>query len=420
MKFTPAVKRLSNRDHGSAANYISAAPAGTKLFYRSARSASCGKSGFFLLFLLVAACGIIGFPGQGKCDSSRAITDMLNRQVTIPDQVDRVICSGSGCLRLLVYLQAHDRVVGVDSAEKGGLPFAADARPYAVANPELSNHPLFGEFRGHDSPELIAALDPQPQVILKTYAARDGGVEELEQKTGLPVVALGYGDLTRKREELRQTLRLMGRVLRKEDRAEAVIAFFDEMQADLEERAAGVADRERPTTYIGGLAQRGGHGFASTEPGYEPFTFLSADNVAKVLARDGRPLDHAMVSKEQLMRWNPEIVFLDIATTRIPSGANGLEELRDDPAYRALDAVRSGRVFGVFPYNYYTQNFGSVFANAYFIGTVLYPRAFADIDPLAKAEAISEFLNGGPAYARINRNFDQMGFEKLPLKKERR
>ncbi|MFW5989608.1 MAG: iron ABC transporter substrate-binding protein [Desulfosudaceae bacterium] len=390
---------------------------GANLFCRSVFTA---RAGLFLLLALFAAGGIIAFPDHGSCQDTRTITDMLNRQVTIPDRVDRVICSGSGCLRLLVYLRAHDRVVGVDSAEKGGLPFAADARPYAVANPELSIPPLFGEFRGHDSPELIAALEPQPQVILKTYAARDGGVEELTEKTGLPVVALGYGDLTRKREELNQTLRLMGRVLRKEDRAEEVIAFFDEMQADLEERVDGVTDSERPSVYIGGLSQRGGHGFASTEPGYEPFTFLSADNVAGVLAKDGRPLDHAIVSKEKLMMWNPEVIFLDIATTRISSGANGLEELRSDPAYQDLDAVRTGRVFGVFPYNYYTQNFGSVFANAYFIGTVLYPEAFADLDPLAKAETISEFLNGGPAYERINRNFDRMGFKKLSVRKEAR
>ncbi|MFP4444737.1 MAG: iron ABC transporter substrate-binding protein [Desulfosudaceae bacterium] len=381
--------------------------------------AGAGRAGLVLLMVLVVAVGIIGFAGPGRCQETRTITDMMNRQVTIPDQVDRVICSGSGCLRLLVYLRAHDCVVGVDSAEKGGLPFAADARPYAVANPELSIPPLFGEFRGHDSPELIAALEPQPQVILKTYAARDGGVEELAEKTGLPVIALGYGDLTRKREELNRTLRTMGRVLHTEDRAEAVIAFFDEMEDDLRRRSAGVAAGKRPTTYIGGLAQRGGHGFASTEPGYEPFVFLAAKNVAGTLTKNGQPLDHAMVSKEQLMMWNPDVIFLDIATTRLQSGANGLEELQSDPAYQALDAVRAGRVFGVFPYNYYTQNFGSVFANAYFIGTVLYPEAFADIDPRDKAEEISAFLNGGPAFAQINENFDMLGFTRIPLEEGR-
>lgn len=366
-------------------------------------------------FLLAATIMICGLPDAVFGNETKPITDMMNRQVVVPKQVDHVICSGSGCLRLLVYLQAEDRIVGVDSAEKGGLPFDTDARPYAIAHPELKSYPLFGEFRGHDSPELIAALSPQPQVIFKAYAARDGGVETLQEKTGIPVVALGYGDLTGKRDELDQTLRLMGRVLGVEDRAEAVISFFDGLQADLEQRTARVAGVDRPTTYIGGLAQRGGHGFASTEPAYAPFAFLGARNVAGALVKDGRPLSHAMVSKEQLLMWNPEIVFLDIATTRLQAGANGLEELKTDSACQALDAVQAGRVYGVFPYNFYTQNFESIFANAYFIGKVLYPDAFADIAPVAKAESIAVFLNGGPAFDAINRNYGGLGFKKIVM-----
>lgn len=115
------------------------------------------------LILLALALFAFTRPLPVRAEQTRTIQDMLGREVVIPAQVDRIICSGSGCLRLLVYLQAQDRIVGVDSAEKGGLPFAGDARPYAVANPKLSEHPLFGEFRGHDNPELIAALNPGPR-----------------------------------------------------------------------------------------------------------------------------------------------------------------------------------------------------------------------------------------------------------------
>lgn len=47
---------------------------------------------------------------------TRTVVDMVGRQVVVPAQVDRVICSGSGALRLLTYLQAHDKIVAVDSA----------------------------------------------------------------------------------------------------------------------------------------------------------------------------------------------------------------------------------------------------------------------------------------------------------------
>jgi iron complex transport system substrate-binding protein len=345
---------------------------------------------------------------------SRTVTDILERRVQIPDQVDRVICSGSGCLRLLVYLQGQDRIVAVDSAEKGGLPFAVEARPYALTQPQLSDLPLFGEFRGHDNPELIAALDPQPQVIFKVNAPRDGGVDSLQTKTGIPVVALGYGNLTDGREELNQTLYIMGQVLGMEQRAEEVVSFFDALQADLEQRVAGIAGTNRPTTYVGGLVMRGGHGFASTEPAYAPFVFLSAGNVARELGAGSSNFSHATVAKEQLLLWDPDVIFLDIASTRLPAGANGLEQLRTDTVYQSMSAVHSGRVYGVFPYNFYNTNFESVFANSYYIGTILYPERFADINPLVKAEEISTFLNGGPAFKRINEDFNHMGFSRIP------
>lgn len=161
---------------------------------------------------------------------------------------------------------------------------------------------------------------------------------------------------------------------------------------------------------------RGGHGFASTEPTYAPFVFLNADNVAMGLGTGAANFSHASVAKEQLLLWDPAVIFLDIAGTRLPASANGLEQLRSDPVYQAMTAVQSERVYGVFPYNFYNTNFESVFANSYYIGTILYPERFADIDPLVKAEEISIFLNGGPAFKRINQDFSNMGFSRIPLR----
>lgn len=365
----------------------------------------------WLCFLLLGPATLVQ-----ATSSTLTVTDFLGRQVSIPTQVDRVICSGSGCLRLLVYLQGQDRVVGVDNAEKGGLPFAVEARPYAITQPQLSGFPLFGEFRGLDNPELIAGLDPQPQVIIKVNAPRDGGTESLQAKTGVPVVGLGYGNLTHGRESLNRTLRIMGQVLGLEQRADAVIAYFDALQADLEQRTAKIPATQRPSTYVGGLAMRGGHGFASTEPAYAPFAFLNVHNVAEKLAAGATEGSQATVAKEQLLLWDPEVIFLDISTTRLQAGANGLEQLRNDAVYQTLTAVQNGRVYGLFPFNFYNTNYESVFANAYYIGSVLYPEQFADIDPLAKAEEISTFLNGGPAFERINADFDNMGFNRIPLR----
>ncbi len=344
----------------------------------------------------------------------RTVTDAAGRTVTILGTVDRVICSGPGCLRLLTYIQAQDRIVAVDSIEKGGA--TVDARPYAMANPKFKDYPLFGEFRGHDSPELIAGLDPRPQVIFKTYANRGQDPDQLQAKTAIPVIVLEYGNLTFGRGQLDFALRLMGEVMGESARAEAVIAHFDALQKDLQLRTRDVPDDRRPSCYIGGLAQAGPHGFQSTEPSFAPFEFTHANNVAASLSNPKKPISHAQVAKEQIVVWDPAVIFLDVSTLRLEPGANALDQLRRDPAYQALSAVRSGRVFGLFPYNSYTQNFEAIFANAYYVGKILYPDRFADIDPMAKAEEICVFLNGAPAFATLDGQFDGLAFDPIPVK----
>jgi len=46
------------------------------------------------------------------------VTDMAGREVSHPFDPERIICIGPGALRLIVYLQAESRVVGVDEVEK--------------------------------------------------------------------------------------------------------------------------------------------------------------------------------------------------------------------------------------------------------------------------------------------------------------
>ncbi len=342
------------------------------------------------------------------------VTDALGREVVVPARVEHVICSGAGCLRLLAYLQALDLVVAVDDIESRRERFAA--RPYALASPGLRELPVFGEFRGHDNPELILALDPRPQVILKTWGASMGThPDELQARTGIPVVALDYGDLVGLRPVLFATLRLMGRVVGRQERAEAVVSFLQEAVDDLARRTAGLDPARRPGVYLGGVAFKGPHGLASTEPVYPPFELVGARNLAQDPARADQDLRHADVAKEMILAWDPEVIFLDLSTLQLGPGQGGLQELRRDPAYRTLTAVREGRVHGLLPYNWYMRNFGSVLANAYYVGKVLHPDRFADVEPAARADAIYRFLVGAPVLARLDAAFGGLVYEPLPV-----
>jgi iron complex transport system substrate-binding protein len=354
---------------------------------------------------------LLAVPANG---ATRTLTDSNGRTSDIPDTVEHAICSGSGCLRLLTYLGAQDRIVAVDDIEVRRRKF--DARPYAIANPQFKKMPIFGEFRGHDNPELILTLEPQPQVIFKTYTSSMGyDPQELQDKTGIPVVVLDYGDLGDKRPALYKSLRIMARVMGRERRAEEVIEYIDGLIADLSRRTGDVPGQERSSVYLGGVAFRGPHGFQSTEPAYPPFQFVNAINLAYEAGKAGKSLTQSDIAKEKIVEWNPDVLFLDLATLQMGDEAGGLFELRTDPAYRMLSAVKDGRVYGVLPYNWYTQNFGSILADAYFIGKVLYPDRFADVDPAAKADEIYTFLVGKPVFKDMDALFHGMAFQPVPV-----
>lgn len=361
----------------------------------------------FIVAILVSAIFLSAGCTGNTSDTSKntiTITDSLGRQVTVPVNPDKVICSGSGCLRYLTYLQAQDKIIGVDDIEKGTSKF--DARPYAIANRQFRDYPIFGEFRGKDDPEKIIALNPQ--VIFKVGTTIEDA-DKLQTKTGIPVVALNYGDLGAKRSQMYECWRIMAKVMNKEARAEEIISFFDKEIEDLNNRTKDIPSSQRKSVYIGGVARAGPHGFHSTEPGYPPFLFVNANNVASELVTQGTE-----VAKEKIVEWDPDILFVDISTIQLETDT-AIDELKKDSAYKKLSAVKSGEVYTVIPYNWYNANQGSVLADAYYVGKVLYPDKFTDIDPSKKADEIYTFLFGKAVFNELNSAFNNIGFKKLDI-----
>ncbi|MGM0443455.1 MAG: ABC transporter substrate-binding protein [Fibrobacterota bacterium] len=364
-----------------------------------------------LTILFLGACSSPDGDNSGKeAPRRRSITDGTGRTVELPDTVRHIICSGAGALRYATYLQASDMVVAVDNAEKkAGI---TDTKPYSLAHTEYRDKPLFGEYRGNDDPEKILTLDPLPDVIIKTYPAMGTSPGELQEKTGIPVIALEYGDLVNDQKNMFYALRCMGDVLDRRDRAEDVICFFKKNMEIL-------AHMELPRTeasYVGGIAFKGTHGFASTAPAYTPFRLLGIENAAAPKNAPGNNLKSTIISKENIIKEDPKYIFLDLSSTINPAGeGNALWELANDPVYAGLQAKKDNRVYTLLPYNSYTTNHGSVLANAFYIATVLGAEGYENLDPAAKANSIYRFLVGENVFNELDTLFSGKVFERLAL-----
>ncbi|MBP9008776.1 MAG: Periplasmic binding protein [Euryarchaeota archaeon ADurb.Bin294] len=373
------------------------------------------KTILIAILMLVSLAAIPACMATDSTGAERTITDGYGRTVTIPAEVKEVICSGSGCLRYLTYLEGQDLIVGVDSIEKE--PQTMDARGYALLNPQFKDYPLFGEFRGKDDPEKIIGI--APQLIFKTGLTGAGttattNAEEgnkLTEKTKIPVVMIAYGSLRDAKEqaEMFNGLRIMGDVIGKKDRADELISYIEETIADLKRRTQDIPESEQKTAYVGGVSYAGAHGIISTEPAYPPFLWLNIKNVAGKMGTQ-----HADVAKEAIVDWDPEFLFMDVGTLQMDS-EGGIGELKNDPALQGLTAVKEGKVYGVLPYNFYNTNYENVLADAYYIGKIVYPEKFSDIDPEAKAnEIMTKFLGSSPL-DKINSQYKNMGFSQISL-----
>jgi len=350
-------------------------------------------------FLLTAVLMAAGCTTQSNASPNKGtitVTDLTNRTVQVTTEPQRIVGVGAGALRMITYLQATDRVVGVDDREQlkyntsgFGMPSGID-KPYNLAHPELAGKPFIGSKSG--DPELIAAQNPD--VIFFTFTTGKDA-DTLQEKTGHPVIGLATGDLGPGRETFYRSLRLMAKVLGKQDRAETLIAYTNSTIKDLVDRTKDIPVEKRPRVYVGGIAFNGAHGFLSTDPAYSPLLMVNGNNVAA----SAGPVGQMMVDKEKLLEWDPDVIFVDEASYELVK-----EDLKD-PVYQSLKAVKNDKIYGVMPYNWYANNYDTVLADAYFIGKTLYPEQFADIDPVQKADAIYTEFDGKSVYNQMKALF---------------
>lgn len=330
--------------------------------------------------------------------ASVAVRDMLDRTVIIPKNAERVIGLRAGALRMLTYLDAVNLVAGIEEPER------RSDRPYLTAFPELRELPTVGPQMGGDHELLVAA---GPDLIFLTFTSR-GQADELQSRTGIPVIAIEYGDFSENRETFFSSLRLMAEIIGKTGRADALIAGIRASIAELEVRTSGIPDEERPRVYVGGVSYRGARGITSTEPYYPPFRFVQAYNVASgIHQRLINPIQGTYIDMEQLIMWDPDVLFVDLFSLNTA----GPDIRTGTPLARSLTAVRSGEIHGVLPYNNYAANYEAILANAWYTGTVLYPYRFGDIALSEKADQIFHMFFGRYIYDDIRTQYG--GFRRL-------
>lgn len=262
-------------------------------------------------------------------------------------------------------------------------------RPYTLVNPNYESMAQIGQGgSGGIVPfdEEIINLMPDIIFVVADYTQAD----ELQEKTGIPVVAVANPGLFD--GVMNDSITLLGQVLGKEDRAEEINSYMDAAQEDLNNRTKDIPDESKPSVYNGGLNFKGKHGFDGTSANYGPFVAINANNVTDQTGQSGA----FSVDLEQVLVWNPDIIFLNPENMDLVN-----EQYAQNPDFfNSLQAVQNKQVYSQLAYNNNYTNIEIALADAYYAGTVIYPDAFSDINIDEKADEIFEFLLGQRIYSQ--------------------
>ncbi len=320
-----------------------------------------------ILALLWLSCFI---PPAGWCDAGGGatvtVTDKLGNRLEVPVPVKRAVLLS--LYELAPVLDLWDNVVGLNR-------WAFD-NAVLKRYPRLTAIPAVGTGIEVNA-ERVLALHPD---LVITWSFRPEVVEFLTRK-GLRVIAVYPESL----DELYGVMELCGQLFGKETRARAIRSRMDELFALVRSRVSDIPPERRcrvlwlwqkPTRITGrfGLQQ-------------DLITMVGAVNPAQHV-----DMPHAEVSLEQILAWNPEVVFI------WGHASYGPETLLDSPSWRTVAAVKAGRVHKAPLADTWSPSTGIL---TLWMAQKIYPDRFKDLDLGAEARQFHWDCFGVPLAAGI-------------------
>lgn len=310
-------------------------------------------------FLRRLACAVLLAALLGAPAGAAVITDMAGRTVTIPDRVTRVFCSTPPALYMLYAL---------DSSLAAGLNFPLKNQETTYLRPEFLNLPVLGGWFGQgNTPNMEAVLSVKPDFILAWYwkkTAANDVVEKAARSLGLPLVYLRLNTL----DEYIQAFEFLGRILHREERANALAAESRRILGEVRDVVDGIPPGEKVSVYY---AQ--GMDGLKTECDTSVHAMLinvaGGRNIRSCETRDNFGMES--VSVEEVLHADPEVILAKEA----PFAAAA----RTNPVWKQMRAVRDGRIVTIpsSPFNWFDRppSFMQILGACWLTST-LYPERY--------------------------------------------
>lgn len=348
--------------------------------------------------LALCACGAPAEKPAAEAPAEAAevtLKDMIGRELTLkPGSYKKVVCIGAGALRMYSYIADPALLCGVEDIDNLSLKerpkmFDSVARPYVLAFGEqfktLPSCGVGGPMAQTAEAEKI--LSCGPDIVFSEYEDADKE-NALQDQLGVPVVTLKTGPGGVFDESFAGSMRLLGKIFGKDERAEEIVGFVEKEKKEIQERTGKVKDEEKPAVYICGLGNWGTTNHLMTAQNYIGFKVANVKNVVEGLEKNGiQPIE-----KEKFVDLGKDmdIMIIDAAAVK-----NIKPLMKEDP--KLLDsskAWKEGEAYLQMAFNAYYTNYETALMNTWFIAKTVYPELFKDIDMTAKTDEICKVFLG--------------------------
>ena len=335
-----------------------------------------------ILAVLVAliACGVaislFASPSSVNSSGNQTITDMANRTVNIPGDVNRVVAT-SPPMTTIMYMLDPEKLAGVN------FQWTDDELKY-VPNQYKDKFPVIGGWFGSQDGNYEEFIASEPNLVVEGIDEGMGVdlsvVAERQEKFGsLPVVAVTDNTNVTK---IDNTIEFLGKLLQSEDKANQLIDFNDKYLSEVQATASSIPQSERKTVYYAS-GEDGLSTYASGNSHGQLISLVGGKNVADTeIQNSGGELT---VSIEQIMSWNPDVI--------IATDEDFYNKVYTDSKWANVKAVKDHQVYisPQSPFKWFDRPPGAnIIIGVPWTAKVIYPDKYSDINMV---EATKEFYS---------------------------
>ena len=305
------------------------------------------------------------------------LVDHVDRTVTVPRPIERIVSTFPSLTRLTVELGGIDKLVGASKYMTTLFtPSCPDSKMLMLwAYPELKELPDVGSY---SEPNLEQIVLLKPDVVFVDVRLSPAQANTIQRSTGVPTVGLPVGQSYEGEGGSFDGYRLAGKVIGKEERAEELISFINEefdkvrvitseIPSDERVRAYFCMEITRPFETVPGIIEKAGGINVAAGSGFGW----------------GNP-----TTKEQIIDWDPDIILIHCLKCATENGI-----VLNDPVLQSVNAVNKGTVYCT-KGGWYGYNPATGVTEVPYMAKLFYPDKFEDIDMEEEGNRILERFYG--------------------------